>query len=117
MIMKCEAGTFELTGEMKRVIDRMGVPFAAGILKKKKNPSLQEMMLKDLGIPKVFVKSKAEQLFLYGRDILESSILKGQKNSGLVLVCNEQGDKLGFGMFQDKVIKNLADIGLYLRKE
>lgn len=77
----------------------------------------------------VVVSEKGEQLFLYGRDILEESIIKvgslvqiGSK----VIVFNKFYEPLGLGMiikFSDKlteqpktIIKNILDRGWYLRK-
>ena len=72
---------------------------------------------------KIFINKKAEWLFLCGRNVLQDSILKNPNNvkEGLVLVQNETGENLGYGIFQqqgkDLVIKNLLDKGQYLRVE
>lgn len=117
MIIKCEAGEFEITQEMKPIIEKLGTPYAAGIFKKKEHASLQEIMLKKIDMPKVIVNKKAEQLFLYGRDVLEKSIISKQADSGIVVVCNENNDKLGIGEIRNNMVHNIADIGMYLRKE
>ncbi|MBI2135775.1 hypothetical protein HYU06_01765 [Candidatus Woesearchaeota archaeon] len=74
---------------------------------------------------KVTVNAKAEWLFLCGRDVFESSVMK--KNSGLsnselkpgnlVLVQNEKDENLGVGRAGEKIIRNLLDKGSYLRDE
>ncbi len=70
---------------------------------------------------KIFVNGKAEWLFLCGRNILEDSIIKNPRNikDGPVLIQNEKGENLGYGMFmkqgRDLVIKNFLDKGKYLR--
>jgi len=77
----------------------------------------------------VVVSEKGEQLFLYGRDILEESIIKvgslvrpGKK----VIVLNKFYEPLGLGIIAklfDKptgkpktIVKNILDRGWYLRK-
>lgn len=72
---------------------------------------------------KIYIASKVEGLFLYGRNILKESISKNPNNidSGYVLVQNERDENLGFGIFQKQgeqiIVKNLLDKGFYLRKE
>lgn len=78
---------------------------------------------------KVFINSKAEQLFLYTRDIWSGSIIKvdGRVLKGkLTFVYNENGTFLGLAFpitsdFLNKadkmVLKHLVDIGEYLRCE
>ncbi len=117
MKIKCEAGEFEINEDMKKIIDKFGTPFAAGIFLKQKNPSIQEIMMKKLDIPKIIVNKMGEKNFIYGKDILNESIIKKETDSGKVIVCNEKGDKLGIGEFEEDIVKNLADIGIYLRKE
>jgi 60S ribosome subunit biogenesis protein NIP7 len=70
-------------------------------------------------------------LFLYGRDIFASSVIKAKefKENEIVFVCNEDDDVLGIGKsrfdserisFIDPdrvVIENLTDRGQYLRKK
>ncbi len=94
---------------------RISLPFASKISKDVK--------------PKVFINRKAEQLFLYSRDVWSSSILKTEgevKKRNLVFVFNEDGIFLGMAFalsdnLLDKgkkvVLKNVIDIGYYLRCE
>ena len=96
---------------------------------KKYRLSLQFLEQFKDSLPSVVVNSKAEQLFLYSRNIWSDSIIsvKGEVDSPcLILIYNEQGDFLGAGfamtddltgMGKREVIKNLVDIGKYLRVE
>ncbi len=70
--------------------------------------------------PKVYVNYKAEQLFLYGRDIYEKSIVKidGEpKKDKLVFIYSRDGIFLGLGFYKKNSIKHVIDIGHYLRCE
>ena len=72
---------------------------------------------------KIYIATKVEGLYLYGRNILKDSIARNPNNidSGYVFVQNEKDENLGFGIFQKQgeqvIIKNLLDKGFYLRKE
>ncbi len=81
---------------------------------------------------KVYVNRKGEMLFLYGRDIFASSVMKASpdiRENDIVFVCNTDGDILGIGksrydgdrirsVEEDRVVvENLVDRGEYLRKE
>ncbi len=80
-------------------------------------------------IVKVIISLKAEQLFLYGRDIWSSSIIDvvgTPQRRGLVFVFNADNVFLGlaFALVDDLlskgdkvVLKNVIDIGYYLRCE
>ncbi len=68
---------------------------------------------------KIIVNDKAEQLFLYGRDIFKESIIKEYKKFKLgerCLVLNRRREVLGIGRYEEKIVKNLIDRGWYLRK-
>jgi ribosome biogenesis protein Nip4 len=65
----------------------------------------------------VVVDKKMEWLFLCGRDIFDSSIVKKNANTGTVLVKNELGEVLGYGDFVRDMIKNRLDKGDFLRRE
>jgi ribosome biogenesis protein Nip4 len=68
---------------------------------------------------KVVVNKKAEQLVLYGRDVLHKSVLKlppGLKPQEKCLMVNEDGEVLGIGRVERDCIKNLLDRGWYLRR-
>ncbi|HIH42988.1 TPA: hypothetical protein HA246_05065 [Candidatus Woesearchaeota archaeon] len=74
---------------------------------------------------KVNINSKAEWLFLCGRDVFETSMMKNNsglssselKPGNLVLVQNEKDENLGVGRVGEKMVKNLLDKGSYLRDE
>ncbi|ACX72626.1 Protein of unknown function UPF0113 [Methanocaldococcus vulcanius M7] len=61
------------------------------------------------------VNEKAEELFLYGRDVFKNSILE-IKGSGRIAVFNKNREFLGIGFFDGKMIKNIKDKGWYLRE-
>lgn len=77
---------------------------------------------------KVVLNRKAAWLFICGRDVFQSGILKvmGSKRKGSsTLVLNEFGECLGFGKItcnldqaEGKIaIKNILDVGDFLRRE
>jgi ribosome biogenesis protein Nip4 len=78
---------------------------------------------------KTVVDKKAEWLFICGRDIFQKGIVKviGSKRRGdYTLILNQHGECLGFGRIlcnlyegkgEDVVIKNISDIGDFLRRE
>ena len=81
---------------------------------------------------RVYVNRKGEMLFLYGRDVFASSVMKVSpdiKENDIVFVSNTRGDILGIGksrydgdrmrsVEEDRVVvENLVDRGEYLRKE
>ncbi|HDD05089.1 MAG TPA: hypothetical protein ENF51_01195 [Candidatus Aenigmarchaeota archaeon] len=80
-------------------------------------PSLHALITSQVNFPRVFVDDHAEQLFLYGRDVFLRSIIKKEAEEGIVIVCNKRGEPLGFGKFEKRLIKNIADLGMYLREE
>lgn len=79
---------------------------------------------------RVVVDAKAAWLFVCGRDVLGRGVVRffgpGKKNSN-VLVLNEFGECLGFGrivvnlsgsdMMGDVVVRNVSDVGDFLRRE
>lgn len=78
---------------------------------------------------KIVVKKKAAWLFICGRDIFRKGILVvhgSRKKGSHTLVLNEFGECLGFGRIvrnlngtaKDEVaVKNISDIGDFLRRE
>ena len=77
---------------------------------------------------KVVVNGKAAWLFVCGRDIFHSGLLRvmGSKQKGdATLVLNEFGECLGFGKIIDDLdgannkvaIQNVLDVGDFLRRE
>ena len=85
-------------------------------------------MLVDVAVNKVVVNCKAAWLFICGRDVFGAGVIKvmGSKRKGeTTLVLNEFGECLGFGKItsdlggfgKNVVIKNVLDIGDFLRRE
>jgi ribosome biogenesis protein Nip4 len=85
-------------------------------------------MLMDFAANKVVLNRRAAWLFICGRDVFRSGILKAmgsQRKSDFTLVLNEFGECLGFGMIThglsetgDRVsVLNVLDIGDFLRRE
>ncbi len=85
-------------------------------------------MIADKKANKTIVDKKTEWLFSCGRDIFKQGIIRvmGSKRKGdYTLVLNQHGECLGFGKITrhiDKakdgaVIKNVSDIGDFLRRE
>ena len=78
---------------------------------------------------KTTVDSKTEWLFICGRDIFRkgiTSMVKSRKKGEYTLILSAHGDCLGFGKIMlsidhadrnQVVIKNIADIGDFLRRE
>jgi len=85
-------------------------------------------MLVDVAANKIVVDRKAAWLFICGRDVFRTGIVKvmGSKRKGdPALVLNEFGECLGFGTIMDSLngsdskvaVKNVLDIGDFLRRE
>ena len=85
-------------------------------------------MLVDVAANKVVVDGKAAWLFICGRDVFGTGIVKtlgSKRNGDATLVLNEFGECLGFGKITgdlggsgEKVaVKNVLDIGDFLRRE
>jgi len=75
---------------------------------------------------KVIVDEKTEWLFICGRDVFKQGIVKviGSKQKGsYALILNQHGECLGFGKILQNLeregvaIKNISDIGDFLRRE
>ncbi len=73
---------------------------------------------------KVFLNKKGAWLFVCGRDIFGSSVVKANVEEGVVLVQNEFDENLGYGKivakFSEKnrvVLQNILDAGDFLRRE
>jgi ribosome biogenesis protein Nip4 len=103
--------------------------FAGKITGKEIKPSLQ--LLKNIKKFKnsVVVEPKAEQRFLFGKDIQSKEVVWASELLGdeTVVVCNEAGEPLGYGkaltnssiikkLGKEIVVKNLDDLGWYLRQ-
>ena len=123
---------FLLNEELKKLVTKDF--FYAGIYlgKVKKGrffPSFNLLrMITETKANKIIVDKKTEWLFICGRDIFKKGIKKvaGSKNKGAyTLILNRNGECLGYGKILhdlDKakkgvVIKNILDIGDFLRRE
>jgi ribosome biogenesis protein Nip4 len=87
-------------------------------------------MLAKQGANRVVLDRKAAWLYICGRDLLASSIMRvqgsGKKNTN-TLVMNEFGECLGFGRIVSNLrsrappdglaVRNVSDIGDFLRRE
>lgn len=84
--------------------------------KEKFLPSLEGITLVSKDIEKNYavINGKGEGLFLYSRDVFDSSIIE-LKGDGKVAVFNENKELLGIGKYNGKLIKNIMDRGWYLR--
>jgi ribosome biogenesis protein Nip4 len=91
---------------------------------------LLSLLAKEGQANRIVIDRKAAWLFICGRDVLRKSIVRihGQaKKGGNTLVLNEFGECLGFGRILGKVtgltlgneiaIRNVSDIGDFLRRE
>ncbi len=85
-------------------------------------------MLVDLAANKVVLDRKTAWLFICGRDVFRTGILRvcGSKRKGAAtLVLNEFGECLGFGRITGSldeaegrvVVRNILDVGDFLRRE
>ena len=103
-----------------------------GILKKKFLPSIPFLYYVSKysdSYSYVIINDHASELFLYGRNLLGSSIIESSNNireNDLVVVLDERLEPLGLGLSRcvNKQIKNnkitvtnIYDLGNYLRKE
>lgn len=112
-------GTYKILDAMKKN------PYFAGLfIGETKNgrfiPSLEgATLMAPHTKKKIVVNKKAEQLVLYGRDVLLKSVLDspgGLSSGDTYLIVNERDELLGIGRIENDVIKNLMDRGWYLRK-
>jgi ribosome biogenesis protein Nip4 len=124
---------FLLNGKLKKLI-RKEFFYAGTYLGKVKNgkvfPSFNLLrMIAEQKANKIVVDKKAEWLFICGRDIFKKGIAKviGSKRKGdYTLILNQHGECLGFGRIlcnldeekgEDVAVKNISDIGDFLRRE
>ena len=85
-------------------------------------------MLVSAAANKIVVDQKAAWLFICGRDIFRTGIIKvmgSKRNGDATLILNEFGECLGFGKILDDLVesngkvavKNVLDVGDFLRRE
>ena len=123
---------FLISRQIQDIIKKTKKPFHAGTSLgkargKKFFPSVNLLsMIKPKTSHKIWVESKAEWLFVCGRDIFGSGISRSspkvQKNT-ITLVLNSNNEVIGFGKavksLKEKgvVVQNILDIGDFLRRE
>ena len=129
-----KAQRYYLLNPRLRKVARANFYYAGLYLGKAKNglffPSFNFLnMLVDVAGNKIVLNRKAAWLFICGRDLFRNGILKvqgSQKKGDFVLVMNEFGECLGFGMIagifegsgkNEVVVRNLLDVGDFLRRE
>ncbi|MEM2466921.1 MAG: hypothetical protein QXZ47_06500 [Candidatus Bathyarchaeia archaeon] len=134
LVVKKKGRFFLLNRSLKTLVKGCGDwLFAGTYLGKVENgrfsPSFPLLfMIADQAKNRVIVDNKAAWLFVCGRDIFKEGILEtyGSKDRGAyTLVFNRYGECLGFGVIEknlDKaesgvVIKNILDVGDFLRRE
>jgi ribosome biogenesis protein Nip4 len=82
---------------------------------------LLDMLAKSKHVKKVFVNDKAAWLFTKKKNVIDKSIINTTNNpepGDWVLVMAPTQDCIGFGEYTDKnVVRNLFDIGDFLRRE
>ena len=75
---------------------------------------------------KIWVDEKTAWLFICGRDIFAQGIVRATghtERGGISIVLNQKNEVLGFGKLQqslkrkDALVKNILDIGDFLRRE
>jgi ribosome biogenesis protein Nip4 len=133
LIVKKDDRYFLLDAKLKSLIKK-DFFYAGTYLGKAENstffPSFNLLtMIAQTDANKITVDDKTEWLFICGRDILKRGITRMSKpgrKGDYTLILNENGDCLGFGRIlrymdvedENKIaVKNIADIGDFLRRE
>jgi ribosome biogenesis protein Nip4 len=134
LIVERNSRFYKISNEIKPFVN--GDFFYAGVfLGKAKEgkffPSFNLLsMLAKEGANRIVLDRKAAWLYICGRDILASSIMRvqgaGKKNTN-TLVMNEFGECLGFGRIVGSLsgassqggiaVRNVSDVGDFLRRE
>ena len=84
---------------------------------------LQELASEEGPLNRVHVNRETGWLFVCGRDVFEESIMRreGEFEEGTLSLVMLDGDCLGYGRVEDfkgkMILKNLFDIGDFLRRE
>ena len=130
-IVRKENRYFLINEDLKRILSK-DFFYAGTYLGKIKNgkffPSFSLLsMIAERKANKMVVDKKTEWLFICGRDVFKQGITKvmGSKRKGdYALILNHHDECLGFGKIlgrldkeKEVVIKNIVDIGDFLRRE
>lgn len=134
-LMVAKNGRFYIVNPILKSLVRQDFFYAGVYLGKAKEgkffPSFNLLgMLAKNGANRIVLDRKAAWLFICGRDILGTSIVRvwgpGKKNTN-TLVVNEFGECLGFGRIVENlngegggdqiVVRNVSDVGDFLRRE
>ena len=132
LVMKKETRYYLVNDNLKRLF-RQDFFYAGIYLVKVKNdkffPSFNLLrMLAEKKANKIVVDKKTEWLFICGRDIFKQGITKvpdSTKKGDYTLILDQCGECIGFGKIlhtldrekEGVVVKNISDIGDYLRRE
>jgi len=94
----------------------MGVKLGE-IVKGRFRPSLEfgSIISQKAASNKVGLDTEHSQMFLFGRDIFKEHLPQGL-SLGRKLVCDEDGEFLGYGIYNGRYLANVIDKGAYLRK-
>ena len=120
LVKKLRTDYFILSSDLLRASQKIRWPFLYGGLflgKEKKQfvPSVYLLQkLAEVSDKKVWLNEKDEWRFICKKDI---SIISNQKNKEFILVINKYNECLGYGIDEKNNIKNLFDIGDFLRRE
>ncbi|ABR55103.1 Protein of unknown function UPF0113 [Methanococcus vannielii SB] len=126
LILKGKAkNVIYVSTEVLKELDKFDDIYSAGINigeleeisgKEKFLPSLEGVTLVSRDIVKNYavINQKGESLFLYNRDVFDTSIIE-IVGDGKVVIFNENRELLGIGKYDGKIIKNTMDRGWYLR--
>jgi len=132
LIIKKQNRYFLLNEKMKRLIPEnffYAGTYLGKVKKGKFFPSFNLLrMIAEEKANKVIVDKKTEWLFICGRDIFKQGITEvmgSKRKGGYTLILNQHSECLGFGKIlcnldkeKDGVaIKNISDIGDFLRRE
>jgi ribosome biogenesis protein Nip4 len=119
------AAWYSVDEDLRAVLKKIRLPvLAAGLClgqfdgKPRPSPDTLHLLAKDSRTRKAVVNEKGEWMFICRRPVLAESIVKNDAAKGeRVLVLNQYGECLGFGIFDGKKVSNEYDIGDFLRRE
>jgi len=122
LVKKLRTDYFILSAELIKASQKITRPFLYGGIylgKEKKQfvPSLYLLQkLAEVSDKKVWLDEKNEWLFICKKDAKLQKVSKAKENE-FVLVLNKNNECLGYGILGKERVKNLFDIGDFLRRE